>query len=440
VQVTVIRKDVKFNPDPSRVIARFHYTNDERSKNIIRKVLDMPEKEAKIALNQVLRGYSKRHRNISRIFENHFNKLSGIINELDINPDDIGEYMRVLIGSYFTLEYSIESAAFFNPSIVEDPDQSELRTSEKRVILSFRATGEGHISSIVFRSGVFDKNSDLHIEPVGRMLDEAGNIKRYVYNKETFEAELYELQDNNKKITKSVFSKLGDSFTYGELERSVRQTKKEQRLSASKELQFNQIMWLASAHYEIEFSLDTAISERVIFPVSENERNGIEDARFVKFVDDNSEVTYYATYTAYDGFTILPKLLETKDFYHFKIKPINGEVGRNKGLALFPRKIKGKYAMLCRLDGVNNYISFSDDINIWHEAKLIQEPKYPWEFIQIGNCGSPIETKEGWLVLTHAVGQMREYVLGASLFDLDNPEKEIGRLKVQSSLDDAKCN
>jgi predicted GH43/DUF377 family glycosyl hydrolase len=234
-----------------------------------------------------------------------------------------------------------------------------------------------------------------------------------------------------------VFSKLGDSFTYGELERSVRQTKKEQRLSASKELQFNQIMWLASAHYEIEFSLDTAISERVIFPVSENERNGIEDARFVKFVDDNSEVTYYATYTAYDGFTILPKLLETKDFYHFKIKPINGEVGRNKGLALFPRKIKGKYAMLCRLDGVNNYISFSDDINIWHEAKLIQEPKYPWEFIQIGNCGSPIETKEGWLVLTHAVGQMREYVLGASLFDLDNPEKEIGRLKVPLMMPNA---
>ena len=190
--------------------------------------------------------------------------------------------------------------------------------------MSLRATGEGHISSIVFRSGVLDKNSELHIEPVGRMLDEAGNIKRYIYNKETFETELYELQDNNKKITSKVFSKLGDNFTYGELERSVRQTKKEQRLSASKELQFKQIMWLASAHYEIEFSLDTAISERVIFPVSENERNGIEDARFVKFVDDNSEVTYYATYTAYDGFTILPKLLETKDFYHFKIKPING--------------------------------------------------------------------------------------------------------------------
>jgi predicted GH43/DUF377 family glycosyl hydrolase len=188
-------------------------------------------------------------------------------------------------------------------------------------------------------------------------------------------------------------------------------------------------VWLASSHYEIKFSLDTAISERVIFPVSSNERNGIEDARFVKFIDDNGEVTYYATYTAYDGVTILPKLIETKNFYHFKITPINGNVGRNKGMALFPRKINGKYAMLCRIDGINNYIAFSDKINMWKKAELLQEPKYPWEIVQIGNCGSPIETKEGWLVLTHAVGPMREYVMGASLFELDNPAKEIGRLK-----------
>jgi len=429
VQVTVTRKDVIFNPDPSRVIARFHYTNDERSKNIIRKVFDMPENEAKIALNQVLRGYSKRHRSISTIFENHFNKLSHLLDELNINPDDIGESMKVLIGSYFTKEYSIESAAFFNPSIVEDPYQSDLQTGEKRIILSFRATGEGHISSIVFRSGILDEHNNLRIEPVGKMLNEAEIIKRHIYNKESFTNDLYELLVNNNEVTSKVFSKLGDNFTYGELERSVKETKKELQMSASKEIPFNQIMWLASSHYEIEFSMDTAISERVIFPVSENERNGIEDARFVKFVDDEGEVTYYATYTAYDGLTLLPKLIETKDFYHFIIKPINGEVGRNKGLALFPRKINGKYAMLCRIDGVNNYISFSDEVNIWHEAKLIQEPKYPWEFIQIGNCGSPIETKEGWLVLTHAVGQMREYVLAASLFDLDNPEKELGRLK-----------
>lgn len=428
MQVKVTRKDVIFNPDPSRVIARFHFADEVRSKNIIRKVLEMPESTAKEALNQVLRGYSKRHRSISRIFQNHFNKLDHLFNELNIIPDEMEDYMKVLIGSYFTKEYSIESAAFFNPSIVEDPDQSELRSGEKRVVLSFRATGEGHISSIVFRSGILDEHNDLHIEPVGKMLDEAENIKRFIYEKELFLAELSELQDNNKKVTSLVFSKLGNQFTYGELARKVKETKEELKLSTAKEIFFNRIMWLASSHYEIQFSLDTAISERVIFPVSANERNGIEDARFVKFTDDDGQVTYYATYTAYDGLTILPKLIETKDFYHFEIKPINGEIGRNKGMALFPRKINGKYAMLCRIDGVNNYISFSDDINIWHEAKLIQEPKYPWEFIQIGNCGSPIETKEGWLVLTHAVGQMREYVISASLFDLKNPQKEIGRL------------
>ena len=429
MQVAVTRKSVLFNPDPSRVIARFHYANDERSKSIIRKVLDIPDEEAKTALSQVLRGYSKRHRSISKIFENHFNRLSHVLGEMNINPEDIPEHMKVLIGSYFTKEYSIESAAFFNPSIIEAPDQSELHVGEKRVILSFRATGEGHISSIVFRSGILDKNSDLLIEPVGRMLDEAENIKRHIYNKAAFITELNELQDNNKKISSKVFSKLGENFTYGELERSVKETKMELELSTSKEKQVNQILWLASSHYEIKFSLDTAISERVIFPVSANERNGIEDARFVKFIDDDGEATYYATYTAYDGLSILPKLIETKDFYHFIIKPINGEIGRNKGMALFPRKINGKYAMLCRIDGVNNYIAFSNDINMWHEARLIQEPKYPWEFVQIGNCGSPIETSDGWLVLTHAVGQMREYVLGASLFDIDNPEKEIGRLK-----------
>jgi predicted GH43/DUF377 family glycosyl hydrolase len=429
MNVIVSRKDVKFNSDPSRVIARFYYTNDERSKSLIKKVLDMPENEAKIALNQVLRGYSKRHRSISRIFETHFSKLHHLLSELNIDSDEIKEYMKVLIGSYFTMEYSIESAAFFNPSVVEDPDQSELQIGEKRVIFSFRATGEGHISSIVFRSGVLDKDNNLQIEPVGKMLDEAENIKRHIYNKESFEAELHELQNNNKKITSKIFSRLAENFTYGELSRSIKETKEELHLSSSKEKQVNQILWLASSHYEIKFSLDTAISERVIFPVSENERNGIEDARFVKFTEDNGVVTYYATYTAYDGMTILPKLIETNDFYHFKILPINGEIGRNKGMALFPRRINGKYAMLCRIDGVNNYIAFSEKINVWNEAKLIQKPRYPWEFIQIGNCGSPLETEAGWLVLTHAVGQMREYVLGASLFDLDNPDKEIGRLK-----------
>jgi predicted GH43/DUF377 family glycosyl hydrolase len=430
MQVSVTRKDSKFLPDPSRVIARFFNISDERSKHVIRSVLAMSESEVYTTLSQVLRGYSRRHRNISRIFETHFNKLYNLFDELGIKPGNVNQSHKLLIGSYFTLEYSIESAAFFNPSIVEDPDQSELGPDEKRVILSFRATGEGHISSLVFRSGILDKNNNLIIEPVGKMLAEAERIKRHIYNKESFIKKLDEMRDFDNKISPVfVLEKLDNSFTYDELKKVVEETRKTPHLTANKGLIVNQIMWLAKSHYELDFSLDSAISERVIFPTSETERNGIEDARFVKFTEDNGEVTYYATYTAYDGMSILPKLLTTKNFYHFKGLPIHDELAKNKGMALFPRKINGKYGMLCRTDGVNNYLAYSDNINNWREAKLIQKPKYPWELVQVGNCGSPIETEEGWLVITHGVGPMREYVLGASLYELDDPEKEIGRLK-----------
>jgi predicted GH43/DUF377 family glycosyl hydrolase len=277
---------------------------------------------------------------------------------------------------------------------------------------------------------VLDKNNNLSIEPAGKMIEEAEHIRRHIYDKEFFRSKLEEMQDFNTIMPPNiVLDKLGDKFTYGELRKCIEETRQTLHLASDKEFLFNQIIWLASSHYELEFSLDTAISERVIFPISIKEKNGIEDARFVKFTNDDNEVIYYATYTAYDGTTILPKLIETKDFYHFKILPIHGEIARNKGMAFFPRKINGKYAMLCRIDGINNYIAYSDSLNIWREAKLIQQPKFPWEFIQIGNCGSPIETKEGWLVITHGVGSMREYVLGVSLFDLADPEKETGRLK-----------
>ncbi|WP_319478845.1 glycoside hydrolase family 130 protein [uncultured Draconibacterium sp.] len=430
MQVAINRKDIKFMPDSSRVIARFLYTGDERALNTIRSVLGITEVSALEALNPILRDYSMRHRNISKIFEKHFNKISHLLKQLKIDSDTLSVFQKILIGSYFTMEYSIESAAFFNPSIMEHPDQSETGTEEKRVILSFRATGEGHISSIVFRTGVLDKNNNLSIEPVGKMLEEAKHIRRYVYEKDAFKSKLNEMKDFHAIIPPGlILDKLNDTFTYGELRDCIKEGRKSLHLAADKEILFNQIIWLASSHYELDFSLDTNISERVIFPVSTNEKNGIEDARFVKFADDDGKMNYYATYTAYDGTTILPKMLDTRDFYHFRVLPLHGEIAQNKGMALFPRKVNGKYAMLCRLDGFNNYIAFSDNISIWREAKLLQQPKFPWEFIQIGNGGSPIETPEGWLVITHGVGPMREYVLGASLFDLQNPEKEIGRLK-----------
>ncbi len=323
MQVAVNRKDIKFLPDSSRVIARFLYTGDERALNTIRSVLGMSENSASQALSPMLRDYSLRHRNISKIFEKHFNKIAHLLKLLDVDPDSLNISQKILIGSYFTMEYSIESAAFFNPSIVEHPDQSETGPDEKRVILSFRATGEGHISSIVFRTGVLDKNNNLSIEPVGKMLEEAEHIRRHVYDKASFKRKLNEMKDFHAIIPSGlILDKLNDTFTYGELRDCIKEARKSLHLTAEKEVLFNQIIWLASSHYELEFSLDTNISERVIFPVSINEKNGIEDARFVKFVDDDGKISYYATYTAYDGTTILPKMLDTTDFYHFRILPL----------------------------------------------------------------------------------------------------------------------
>ncbi len=430
MQVAVNRKNIKFLPDSSRVIARFLYTGEERALNTIRSVLKMSEQSVSQALSPVLRDFSLRHRNISTIFKNHFNRISHLLKLLDVDPGSLSISQETLIGSYFTMEYSIESAAFFNPSVVEHPDQSETGPGEKRVILSFRATGEGHISSIVFRTGVLDINNNLSIEPVGNMLEEAQHIRKHVYDKASFKNKLDEIKDIHALIPSGlILDRLKDRFTYGELRDCIEDARSSLHLAGDKEILFDQIIWLASSHYELQFSLDTNISERVIFPVSVKEKNGIEDARFVKFTEDNGEIIYYATYTAYDGTAIMPKMLDTRNFYHFNILPLHGEIAQNKGMALFPRKVNGKYAMLCRLDGSNNYISYSDNINLWREASLLQSPEFPWEFIQIGNGGSPVETPEGWLVITHGVGPMREYALGASLFDLQDPGKEIGRLR-----------
>jgi len=428
MQVSVQRRNIEFNPDSSRVIARFLYTGDERSAIIVKSILNLSDSQVMDKLNQVLRRYSRRHRNISKIFEKHYELLENLFNKNEIDPASVDQNRKYLIGSYFTMEYSVEAAAFFNPSIVESPDQMGVLPGEKRVILSFRATGEGHLSSIVFRSGYLDQEGHFIMDPVGNMLAEAERVKRHIYNKTQFLEDLKELQEYNSSVPpESVLSSLGENFTYGELESCVKEAIRKFGMPLEKEAAFNQIMWLASSHYEIEFSLDSSICERVIFPISSTERRGIEDARFVRYEEDG-KVRFYGTYTAYDGISTMPKLIETENFYQFKVLPLHGIIAKNKGMAIFPRKINGKYAMLCRMDGRNNFIAFSDSITLWNEAQLIQTPRYSWEFIQVGNCGSPIETEEGWLVVTHGVGPMREYVLGALLLDLDHPEIEIGRL------------
>ncbi len=413
-------------PDPRRVIIRYFDNGMDRTIALVERVIAMSEQEAGFALMHTLREFSRRHRNITNVFNCHFTRVKNQMDSLNISLNGLSHDKKLLIGSYFSLEYSIESAAFFNPSMIESPDQTGLEKGSKRIIVSFRATGEGHISSIVFHSGLIDKDGILHFEKPGRYVEEAEIVKRYKYKKNSFTSKLREMNLPGP-IVENVMSRLGDEFIYGELLRSVNQTLAENNTSAEKSQAIEEIVWLADSHYEVQFSRDTDISERVIFPVSFTERKGIEDARFVKFTDDNQTI-YYATYTAYDGNTILPKLIQTRDFCHFTIKPLHGHGAQNKNLALFPRKVKGKYAMLSRIDGINSYIGFSEKINLWNQPTLLQAPNHFWEFIQIGNCGSPIETSEGWLVITHAVGPVRQYCLSATLLDLDDPTRVIGHL------------
>lgn len=425
--ITVHRKANRFSPDSKRVIARYLELPETKAVSIIEKVLAMSDEDAVLTLNQVLREFTKRHRNITKLFDKHFCRAKDMLPVLHSKLAALSDEKKLLIGSCFTYEYSIESAAFFNPSIIEHPDQTNLEKGKKRVILSFRATGEGHISSLVFRTGEIDENNNLYLQPAGNLLDEAEVIKRHVYGKTAFFNKLAEMSVH-KNIVDMVMDRLKEKFIYGELQAAIAETMKTVKMTHSKQQVVQSITWLANSHYEIVFSLDTAMSERVIFPISYSETNGIEDARFVRFVHDNGDATYYATYTAYNGFAILPKLLETKDFYHFKIMPINGECAQNKNLALFPRKIRGRYAMVSRLDGANQFIMFSDTINLWQEAQKLRNRRYPWELVQVGNCGSPIETEKGWLLITHGVGPMRKYCLGALLLDLDDPTKIIGQL------------
>ncbi|MGE5343651.1 MAG: glycoside hydrolase family 130 protein [Candidatus Omnitrophota bacterium] len=466
--VTIKRKDIRFDPDPKRVIARFFSNNSpERAVSLFHKIMRLSDAEILINLNYVLRKFCSRHRNITKIFEKNFikaqeeieyfytvlkvvNKRKALIIKkmLDKINENTGESCfnrKLLIGSYFTMEYSIECAAFFNPSMIEDPDQSNLtEKGQKRIIVSFRGTGEGHISSIVFRSGIIDKNNDLFFDPIGRLLENPNIVKRHRYDKMAFlkkieqlnpyarveEKEKKTLMDIFQKTKKIVMDPLKDQFLYGELQASISNALKREDLTKAGRNIIDSINWLADSHYEISFSRDTLISERVIFPISYSESNGIEDARFVRFVDDDGTVVYYATYTAYNGYVILPKLLMTKDFCNFKIMPLNGQYAQNKGMALFPRKIKGKYVMLSRIEGMSNFIMVSDKINLWQNARKIKTPLHPWEFVQIGNSGSPLEIKdEGWLLLTHGVGPMRQYCLGATLLDLDNPTRVIAHLK-----------
>jgi len=419
----VKRSRTKIVRNASRVITRSHIPDITRIPKIIKRVLNLTEEDANDILQKVYLNFSDRHKNIESVFYGNFDKVSQFISY----EQKISNTKKQLIGAYFSMEYSIESAALFNPSIVPHPNQEGVATGSLRFIMSLRATGEGHISSIVFRSGIIKEDGTFLFNPVSEFVETPKIRHDQSYDRHLFQLKLRDMKGWNE-TSKKVFEKLPKLFTLDELNKSIIALQMNS-VNSLDEVAIKNILWLADSNYFVKFEAKNDISERVIFPVSKNENKGIEDARFVQFFDDNGEVTYYSTYTAYNGVCILPQLLVTKDFIDFDIITLNGKAVQNKGMALFPRKIKGKYAMLSRLDGVNNYIMFSDHLHFWDKVEIIQEPKMPWEFVQIGNCGSPLETSEGWIVLTHGVGPMRQYSIGAILLDLENPSKIIARLE-----------
>jgi predicted GH43/DUF377 family glycosyl hydrolase len=425
-------------PDPRRVIAKPFLddvavpSGESRSALLIRRVLAIPEADVARLLEDVLGTFAARHHGFEEILERHFQMIADHVDA----AAPMTRERRLLLGAYFTSEYSVEGAALFNPSIVLAPDQENLGPGERRIILSLRAVGEGHISSIEFRSGVLGAGGELCFEPPGTKLVTGSRSSPESYDLDQFRTKLTELGVWNA-LAESVLSRLSERFTTAELEGSLHHLG---RLSASDAMSWETekiIRVLAASNYVTRFPSGSALAERVLFPAGPHETHGMEDARFVRFVDDDAsksptggEVTYYATYTAYDGFEILPQLIETRDFLSFTISTLNGMAAQNKGMALFPRRIGGRYAMLSRKDRENLHLATSDDVRLWNEVTELHEPSHPWELRHIGNCGSPMETSAGWLVITHGVGPMRRYCLGAILLDLDDPSRVIGQLSL----------
>jgi predicted GH43/DUF377 family glycosyl hydrolase len=420
------RTGIVLKPTNSRVILRpFEIPNESRIERILGRIASLSDTEVEVQLADVMKEFHGRHQRTREYFLHRFDKVRKHL----MTDQLVSESRQLLIGSYFTSEYALESAALFNPSMFWLPDQSGVAAGTRRFGLSLRATGEGHISSIAFRSGTIDAQCRIRMDEPTRYIVAPELVPNSLYEKALFHRKLTELGINGP-ITDQTMMALGEFFTLDELERTLRNVMKNHR---TRQREFEPVAHtmtvLARANYEIRFDPTLNISERIIFPSSPTETNGIEDARFVRFTHEDGRICYYATYTAYDGRVTLPQILETEDFLHFKVGTLNGPEVKNKGFALFPRMVNGQYAMISRQDNENLFLMYSELPHFWYTKTLVAKPTFPWEFVQLGNCGSPIETEAGWLVLTHGVGPMRRYAMGAILLDLEDPSRVIGRLE-----------
>lgn len=427
--IHVSRTSTMLRPDQSRVLLRpFSPGDSQRVARIIARIMTLPEETVGVLLKQISGEFSQRHDQLHRRFRERFDQ----VREMLLADAPLSEQRCLLIGSYFLAEYSLESAALFNPSIVPHPDQTDLPAGALRFILSLRATGEGHISSITFRTGIIHPDRRLEVMRSTGSLTEPCQIPNSEYEKSLFTRKLVELGLTDE-FPRRVVNRLGDPFTLQELRGSI-DFELEQERQSEGVLQKDQItaqgIWmLAKSNYEVQFQPTQRLPERILFPATPSQQNGIEDARFVRFDNGNGSYIYYATFTAFDGRVVMPELVETTDFLRFRFITLNGPAAQNKGMALFPRKIDGRYAMLSRQDNESIYLMFSDNVHFWNDREILLKPTFPWELVQLGNCGSPIETEAGWLVLSHGVGPLRRYCIGAFLLDRDDPRKVIGRLR-----------
>lgn len=424
--IALRRSPVILRPDRTHVLARpFRLIGAHRSAKIFARVMALSEKAVHALLEGIRSEFGNRQLRIDEFLRRRFEEVSSAL----LAGETISEERKLLLGGYFTHEYSLEAAALFNPSMVPHFDQSGVPSGSLRFILSLRATAEGHISSIVFRSGILDAEGGITMATPSRYCIEPLQAPSSSFEKPLFGRKLQELRLMGS-FNRSVLGGLADDFTLEELTAAIRSAEDEVPRSEQETFKgiAEEILMLARSNYEVVFTPESDLTERVLFPVTPSQSNGIEDARFVLFRGDDGTQTYCATYTAYDGRTVLPQFIETSEFLRFKFITLNGPAVENKGMALFPRKINGQYVMLGRQDAENLYLMFSDHLHFWHSKKLILEPAFPWEFIQLGNCGSPIETEAGWLVISHGVGPMRRYCIGAVLLDRDDPAKVLGRL------------
>ncbi|MGV0745813.1 glycoside hydrolase family 130 protein [Mycolicibacterium sp. XJ870] len=424
------RNPQRLAADSGRVITRLFVPGQEgfelqesRAGLVLKRILALTDDDVQATLDDVLTRFAGRHRHLADTFRRHAHELAD-----RLEPDrHLSDARMLLLGATFTSEYAIEGAALCNPSIVAHPDQSNTAPGSLRFVMSVRGIGEGHQSSIGFRTGVVDAAGRATIdEPTPYAA--TGRISGALLDASVFGVELGRIA-NVREAAAYVFDALDERFSRSDLDERLDNLSAHRSTRGQAQRTVEKIRTIAARFYSVQFASDTALSERVLWPSMEAEQAGMEDARFVRFVDDDGSVTYYATYTAYSGSHISQQLLATTDFQSFTSGPLVGPAAANKGLALFPRRIRGRYAAMSRSDRETNTVAFADNLAVWTSASPCQQPAEAWEALQLGNCGPPIETDAGWLVLTHGVGPMRTYCIGAILLDLDDPTRVIGRLR-----------